>query len=254
MKVLPVLDIRDGRAVHARGGDRARYAELRSRWGRGADPVALVRAWRDHLGLAEVYLADLDAIEGAEPALPVYDAIRDLGVSLWVDAGVRDRASLSGLTRSGIETIVVGLETIAGWEAFAEVAAELGRSMVFSLDLRDGRPLHGFHDTHEPADLATLAIDAGCRRVLLLDLARVGTGRGTGSASLLGELKANWPEVAVAVGGGVAGFSELMTIRSMGVSAVLVGSALHDGRIGLREIEACQSGPGDGLGHEDGAK
>src|SRR5690554_7877547 len=64
MDVIPVLDLRGGCAVHADGGDRSRYPVVEGVLGSGTDPVGLATRFRDRLGCATVYVADLDAIAG----------------------------------------------------------------------------------------------------------------------------------------------------------------------------------------------
>jgi phosphoribosylformimino-5-aminoimidazole carboxamide ribotide isomerase len=69
------------------------------------------------------------------------------------------------------------------------------------------------------------------RRLLVLELSRVGSGRGLDTLALAAAVKRLDPAVAVAVGGGVSGPGDLSAAARAGVDAVLVGSALHDGRI-----------------------
>ncbi|HYS00556.1 MAG TPA: HisA/HisF-related TIM barrel protein, partial [Gemmatimonadales bacterium] len=67
MRVIPVLDLRGGQAVLARGGRREAYAPVRSQLvdgGAASDPLVLARAYRDVLGCDEWYVADLDALAG----------------------------------------------------------------------------------------------------------------------------------------------------------------------------------------------
>ncbi len=244
MRVIPVLDVRSGRAVHAVAGDRAHYGPLRSVLHAGSDPVDLARAARDVLGLGELYLADLDAIvDGSAPALPLLRALAGLGLTTWVDAGVRDAADVPRLIGAGVARVVVGLETVRGPSALAGIVAAAGADRVaFSLDLVDGRPLvdtRGEWGTDDPGALADLAVDAGVRALIRLDLARVGTGRGVGPA-----LDRDRPGVDRIVGGGVAGPADLAALARLGYAAVLVGSALHDGRIGAGDVAARASSPG----------
>jgi phosphoribosylformimino-5-aminoimidazole carboxamide ribotide isomerase len=240
MRIIPVLDLQAGRAVHAVAGDRAHYGPVRSLLHQGPDPVALARAYRDRLGLTELYLADLDAIGGASPAWEIYRALHDLGLRLWVDAGMRDCDSVAPLLDAGVASVVVGLETVRGPAALDAIVAEAGPDpLVFSLDLRDARPVVSDEEawgTDDPRRLAAVAITSGFRRLLLLDLARVGTGRGTGTMPLLAGLRAAHPSLEIAVGGGVAGLEDLLALARAGASAALVGSALHDGRIGAEEL------------------
>src|SRR5581483_11638123 len=126
MDVIPVLDVSRGVAVHARAGDRAAYRPVESRLApdRPGDPLALVRAYHEHLGIEACYLADLDAIQGG----PVQGAlIRELAEfwsgfagALLVDAGVRSPDGALEVLASGASDVVVGLETL---RAFADLAA-----------------------------------------------------------------------------------------------------------------------------------
>ena len=68
-QVIPVLDLKDGRAVHAKGGRRDHYRPIQSILHPTSDPIALARAFRAGLGLHTLYLADLDAITGSDRAL-----------------------------------------------------------------------------------------------------------------------------------------------------------------------------------------
>ena len=93
----------------------------------------------------------------------------------------------------------------------------------------------------DPDDLVRRVVDLGVRRLLLLDLSRVGTGSGTGTEALLSRLSALHPRLEISVGGGISGLEEIHAIRDQAGAAVLVGSALHNGRIGGRELDQLRS-------------
>ncbi len=238
MRIIPVIDLKGGLAVRAVGGDRAHYRPVRSILHPDADPVGLAIAIRGRLGLDELYLADLDAIGGAPPSVALYRALADAGLRPWVDAGLRDATGLAGLIAAGVATVVAGLETLVGPEALASILDAVGPDrVVFSLDLRDGTPLvdtTATWGTRDPSAIARCAVDVGARRVLVLDLARVGMGMGMGpTLDLVTALRRELPAgVELAAGGGVAGPEDMRRLRVAGADAVLVGSALHDGRIG----------------------
>jgi phosphoribosylformimino-5-aminoimidazole carboxamide ribotide isomerase len=247
-RVIPVLDLKEGQAVHAVGGDRAHYRPLRTRLHAGSDPVGIASGFRDALDLRELYLADLDAIAGKPPSASLYKAIGALGIDLWVDAGIRDRNGLAPLLGAGISSLVAGLETLRGPDALARLCSALRpEALVFSLDLRAGLPLVGAGadwGTSDPFEIGCKAIALGVRRLLLLDLARVGTGQGTGTTALLARLRAENPDVEISIGGGVSDREELRALARVGASAVLIGSALHDGRIGAEELlDLSSAGP-----------
>lgn len=241
MRIIPVLDLKGGQAVHAVAGDRAHYRPVRSVLHPGPDALGLARAYRERLGVTELYLADLDAIGGGRPACEAYEAIAGLGTRLWIDAGIRGGRDLDARPGQGGplpagdgHVLIVGLETIAGPAALREVGERVGaQRLAFSLDLRAGRPLvatGAAWGTADPLRIAGWAVGLGILRLVVLDLARVGTGRGLGTLGLLRALRRDHPAVELVAGGGISGPAELDELAEV-AAAALVGSALHDGRL-----------------------
>src|SRR5262249_6489108 len=226
-------DVMNSEVVRGIGGRRHEYRPLVSRLTASSRPLDIAYAIRCHFGWSEFYLADLDAILGGEPAWATFAALRDDGFRLWVDAGVRRMTQACQLAEAGIESIVVGLETVAGPAELAAMARAFGERLVFSLDLRQGEPL-GERAAWKGGDARSIAAQAvvlGVRRLLVLDLARVGLGGGTGTRELCAGLCADYPQVEVSAGGGVQSRRDLEDLRDVGVHAALVASALHDGRL-----------------------
>lgn len=237
-RVVGVIDLRHGRAVHARGGDRTAYLPVANAVGTriDGDPIALARAYVEQLGVRELYVADLDAIAGGTGALQgeILGDIASLGVPLWVDAGVSDSASAQLVRGAGAAIDVVGLETLGDLDALEHICSTVGGAHVaFSLDLRDGRPIVAPNVGHAgatPSELAARGRRAGVGTIVVLDLARVGMGSRIDGA-LLASIRAVVPEVALFVGGGVKDALDLETAREAGCEGVLVASALLSGAI-----------------------
>jgi phosphoribosylformimino-5-aminoimidazole carboxamide ribotide isomerase len=238
MRVIGVLDLMGGRVVRGVAGRRQEYRPVVSRLTASCRPADVAAAFRDHFGLSELYLADLDAIASAAPALDAYAALRAAGFCVWVDAGVHQAADAVRLCEAGVDTIVVGLETVAGPSALTQAVQALGERVVFSLDLREGVPLGELSgwESREAISVARQAVRLGVRRVLVLDLARVGVGGGVAGRRLCRSLAAEYPEVELSAGGGVRGRADLEGLRDDGVRAVLVASALHDGGLSRADL------------------
>jgi phosphoribosylformimino-5-aminoimidazole carboxamide ribotide isomerase len=245
MRIIPVLDLQRGRAVHARGGEREHYQPVRSILHEGSDPIAIARAFRDQLRCTEIYVADLDAIAGAPPATTVYRALLDLGFRLWLDAGVHDVPDVAVLIEAGISVVVLGLETLAGWRPLEAIVRRFDRErLAFSLDLRGREPIVASHSDwvgEDAASIAARAIALGVRQLIVLDVARVGTGLSAGEWQWEAQLAKAHPSIEILAGGGVGGVADLVTLAQAGVSAALVASALHDGRIGRDDLDRIES-------------
>lgn len=241
LHIIPVLDVQGGQVVRGIAGRRAEYQPIVSRLTPSADPLAVALAFRRHFGLDRFYLADLDAIAGGPPALALYAALQASGCRLWVDAGIRTARAAAPLAAAGVDTVIAGLETLAGPEVLRELCAELGRDRIlFSLDLQSGQPLTALAawPRRDPLAIAECAVEQGVRRVLVLDLASVGGGSGTGTEALCRQLSEVRPEVEVIAGGGVRDVADLRQLRQAGVRGVLIASALHDGHITSGQLAA----------------
>ncbi|HKV52290.1 MAG TPA: HisA/HisF-related TIM barrel protein, partial [Gemmatimonadaceae bacterium] len=189
-------------------------------------------------GAGSIYVADLDAIEGREAQTSVVGACCAAAgptTGIWIDAGIATPGSAARwLGVRGVERVVVGLETLSDMEALADIAraVEPGR-VVFSVDLRNGVPVARDEAVRQssPVELARAGVRAGAGGVLLLDLARVGSGAGVDEA-LAREAAARVAPVELLIGGGIADLDAVHRLAALGIAGVLVGSALHDGRIG----------------------
>jgi phosphoribosylformimino-5-aminoimidazole carboxamide ribotide isomerase len=238
MRVIPVLDLMGRQVVHGIAGNRRDYRPIRSILTSSSEPLVVAQALRDHFGFAELYIADLDAFGGSPCWFSLYRALHGLGFSLLVDAGLHAAADSNALVHAKIEGLVAGLETLESPQVLLELVQSIGAErVVFSLDLKNGKPLSSSSWPAESTDaIASQAIDCGVSRILVLDLAYVGLGMGTGTASLCQELKITHQNIEVLAGGGVRGPGDLECLRHSGVDAVLVASALHDGRLRRGDI------------------
>lgn len=146
-----------------------------------------------------------------------------------LDAGITDLAGWRSVSLPGVRPIV-GLETLRSMELLAELSA--ATELTFSLDLRHGRPLGDpWRQGYTVASLAASVVAAGIRSLLLLDLGRVGEGRGV-DIEMLKALRHQCPEVELLVGGGVRA-NDLDSIAATGCNGVLVATALHRGELVL---------------------
>lgn len=251
MRVIGVIDLRAGRAVHARGGRRAAYAPVRTAAGANVngDAIALGRVYVDMLGVRELYVADLDAIERGAGSMQraVIGGLATLGVPLWVDAGISSATDVAAVLAAGASIAIVGLETLPTFDVLAATCAAVGGGCVaFSVDLRNGIPImspNGPTGASSASDIAARSVAAGVGAVIVLDLARVGTGAGV-DVQLMEAVRRAAPSVALIAGGGVRDSADLQALEAAGCDGALVATALLSGAIGASVSERQGSLPG----------
>ena len=246
LRIIPVIDIKDGLVVRGIAGRRDEYRPIESVLCDDASVGSVARAFVERLGLGEVYVADLNAIAGTDPAWSLYEQIAAAGLDLWVDAGLRDAADarrLAEFSADGrkIAGVIAGLETLSDAAALESMLEAVGPDrLVFSLDLKAGQPLADLPAwrANSAEQIATIAIQAGVRRMIVLDLHRVGTDSGVGTEPLCRQLRDQYPNLELIAGGGVRGLDDLRRLAESGCDAALVASALHDGRMKAGTIAA----------------
>ncbi|MFO0917432.1 MAG: HisA/HisF-related TIM barrel protein [Planctomycetaceae bacterium] len=243
MQLLPVIDILHATAVRGVAGRRNEYRPLTSRLSASPDPLAVAQALHRTCGFRRFYVADLDGILGRQPNLDVYRRLQAEGFEVLLDAGIQDVADAGPLFDAGATTLIAGLESLAGPEALRRLIAEHGpRRIVFSLDLKNGHPLIPEYADWPNVDalgLAGQAAACGADRIIVLDLADVGTGTGGSTMEFCHELLRQTPDLQIITGGGIRDEHDVRNWARTGIAELLVASALHDGALSpefLREF------------------
>jgi HisA/HisF family protein len=224
MEVIPVIDVRHGVAVAAARGDRAAYPPLVTPLAQGSDPVAIARGLRSFFPFPTLYVADLDGIEGrgANPGLAARITEALPGVSLWLDAGRRPRDIDTGGHEAGGAVPVIGTESLGSGLDVRAMQALPDAGYVLSLDFKANR-------FAGPAGLLSTST-FWPRRVIVMTLARVGSGEGP-DLDCLTEIVARAEGRAVYAAGGVRNADDLAAIQDTGAAGALIASALHAGTI-----------------------
>ncbi len=235
MRLLPVVDLKGGLVVRGVAGRRAEYGPIVSQIAGSAKPADIGQGLVDRFGFTDFYVADLDAIQGAAPALGIYAQLASAKLTLWVDAGVSNLERARQLADcEHVGRVIVGLESVSGPGFVEEAWAHIGVArFVFSLDLKQGRPLTGSSAWGDDSAfvIAQRVVDLGVQHMIVLDLASVGTNEGISTLELCRALRDYAPRCEIISGGGVRNLDDLAALADCGCDRALVASAIHDGRL-----------------------
>ena len=238
MKIIPVLDIRGGVAVHAIKGERQEYKPLKSVLGSSVNPFDIAMTFK-RIGFTELYLADLDGITKRHPDLRLINQISGIkGFQIMVDTGVSDLESAEELLQNQVSKVVIGTETLCNTGFVEKAVCHFGSDhIIVSLDVKGGKLFgnYGFADLSEPFELINEFQKMGVEQLIVLDLTRVGSREGVDMPFLRRVLEDSNFEIFV--GGGIRNLSDLIELKRIGVAGVLLATALHSGSITIDELE-----------------
>jgi phosphoribosylformimino-5-aminoimidazole carboxamide ribotide isomerase len=228
-KIIPVLDLKHGNVVRARAGDRASYQPIVTPLASTSDALDVLRGLRGVAAFSVIYIADLDAIMGEGSHAGVLRTLVSEvpEVEFWLDGGFRTDGDARSLLPAGMIP-VFGSESIADAGALARARGRFGGDrMVLSLDYRAGQFMGLVEIERDP--------EFWPDRVILMTLDRVGTGTGPDLDALAALIRRARGR-AVFAAGGVRSEDDLARLQAIGVSGVLVATALHDGRLSAAAI------------------
>jgi len=226
--------------VHGIAGNRASYRPLKSRLTTETSPVGVAQALSEEFGFQEFYLADLDGLQSRRIDVLAYAQLREAGFRVIVDAGVRTADEARNLIESGVDSIILALETNPTSELLDQLLDQCGpEKVVFSLDLKQGHPMGKIDGLTavDPKSLAISIINRGYKRLIVLDLEAVGTETGPVTTELCRSIRDVSKETEIISGGGIRGEQDLLALEESGVDSVLMATALHNGTLTTSQIQ-----------------
>jgi phosphoribosylformimino-5-aminoimidazole carboxamide ribotide isomerase len=237
--VVPAVDLQDGQAVQLVGGER----DTGTRYG---DPVEAARGWLD-AGAETLHLVDLDgAFEGERENADAIDDILTVcaevsesrdgkhAVDVQLGGGIRSAMEATDLLRRGVDRVILGTAAVETPGIVSDVADP--SQVMVSLDASDGEVVvSGWTEGTglDPAEAAGRYESLGAGAILFTDVDREGRMEGVRTDPLERVVEA--VDIPVIASGGVSSLADIRTLRDAGAAAVVVGTALYEGRFTLAE-------------------
>jgi len=236
-RVIPCLDVRDGRVVKG-----VRFADLRD----AGDPRERAARYEED-GADELVLLDVTATpEGRANALETVRAVRaELSIPLTVGGGVRAVADAERLLEAGADKVSTNTAAVREPALVSALADRFGsQCTVLALDAARGSRggwqvvvRSGAERLERDAvDWAAEAVERGAGEVLLTSWDRDGTRSGY-ELELIAAV-AERVRVPVVASGGAARVADLDTALRAGAEAVLAASLFHDGDVRVADAKA----------------
>ncbi|MHA1731356.1 MAG: HisA/HisF-related TIM barrel protein [Promethearchaeota archaeon] len=242
MQLIPVMDIKGGIVVHGKGGSRDRYPPVPRSFCSDPRPLTVARTYRERFGFTRLYVADLDAIETGVRSFDYLEPIkRELGMEIFIDAGVNNEEDARFYIDKGVEKLIIGTETLESLDQLRELVGVIPiQKLLVSVDFKDGAPLTKCPDLKgKPVEIVFRSLrELGVRQFLYLDLSAVGTERGTSNpVDLLEASGFVLADVQIYLGGGLSEPSELEFIARSGVAGIMAATIFYRGAINASQVQ-----------------
>lgn len=235
IQIIPAIDIIDGKCVRLCQGDYDRKSVYT------VSPSDMVKRFADS-GLLRIHAVDLDGAKSGEPVnLRTLEAMASAanGVEIEWGGGLTSHHALKQARDAGLHYAVIGSLAARNPELFSQWLEEFGpEMMVLGADVRNGVvAVSGWmEDTDCSAEqLITKFIPHGLKQSIVTQIACDGMLKGP-DFPLYTSLQEKFQDVDFTVSGGVGSIEDIIKGDELGLRRIIVGKALYEGRIDLRQL------------------
>ncbi|QRV16939.1 1-(5-phosphoribosyl)-5-[(5-phosphoribosylamino)methylideneamino]imidazole-4-carboxamide isomerase [Haloterrigena salifodinae] len=236
-QVIPAVDMQDGEVVQLVQGERGTEKTY-------GDPVDAARRWLDE-GAEALHLVDLDgAFEGRRANGDAIDEVLEtVDVPTQLGGGIRTADDAVDLLERGVDRVILGTAAVENPEIVAEISERHPDSVVVSLDAKGGEVVvEGWTEGAgiSPVDAAERYEELGAAAILFTNVDVEGQLEGVATEPVRELVEAT--DIPVIASGGVATLEDVQALEAAGAAAVVVGSALYEGRFSLADAQNAVDG------------
>ena len=233
-RIIPVIDIMNGTAVHANKGLRNEYQPIHMKFSQSSKPQDLLTVFSKKFGFTESYIADLDSIIREKPNIELLGKIvQESPLEIMLDGGIRNLYDIMQFKNIGLSKLILATETIESFDVVDDAISELGpEKIIVSIDMKKQNLISGSPEISE-MDIDTIIEEIskkGITEIILLDLAKIGSLSGGGDSNYE-SIRSRHPNLTIILGGGVKDISDITALEQQGFNGALIATSLHKGII-----------------------
>ncbi len=238
MQIYPAIDLRDGKCVRLKQGDYAQETVF------GADPAAMAERWVAE-GATYLHIVDLDGAKEGRPVngRSIRAIVKASGVPCQLGGGLRTEDDIQQALSWGVTRVIVGTKALQSPAWLGQMTQRFPGRIVIGIDAKAGKVAsQGWLDVSE---IGALELARQCARpplsaIIYTDISRDGMMQGA-NVSAMAEMAAAVP-LPVIASGGVTTLDDVANLQGKGLAGCIIGRALYEGQLNLREVVAQVSG------------
>ena len=232
MQIFPATDILGGKVVRLTKGD---YANVKIY----ADSPAEMAKEFMKAGATNLHMVDLD---GAKDGTPVnFDAIKEAAkikdLFIEVGGGIRDMKRIEDYLSLGVKRVILGTAAVRNYPFVEEAVKEYGNAIAVGVDAKNGLvAVNGWLETTtvNSVEFCKKLRDSGVATVIYTDISKDGMLSGT-NLEIYEELS-KIKGLDIVASGGITFIDEIKTLADMGIYGAIVGKAVYEGKLDLKEV------------------
>ena len=241
MKILPAIDLKDGKCVRLSMGD---YSQVRNY---DFNPLELAMNWADN-GVKNLHIVDLDgAKDGKLSNFETIQKIRKQIPNLYIQmgGGIRSLGDVQKYLDIGLDKVIIGTKAMSDRTFLDELDSVTKNKVIIDMAVKDGKmAIQGWNQS------SALDIDSFINyietqkicEVVLTDVSKDGMLGGV-NFDLINEVLSK-TEIPIIASGGVTTIDDiekLILLTKKGLSGVIIGKAIYESRIKINDLIMLES-------------
>lgn len=235
MRIIPAIDLIDGKCVRLSKGDYSTQKTYNEH------PLEVAKEFEAH-GIEYLHLVDLDGAKSKH--ILNHKVLEDIAskTSLKIDfgGGLKSDEDLKIAFESGAHQITGGSIAVKESKTFEQWITTYGSDkIILGADVQGDRiATNGWLETseHRLVDFVKDYHAKGIHYVICTDISKDGMLQGP-SFDVYRDLLEQQPEIKLIASGGISTFDELPKLAAIGCEGTIIGKAIYENRIALKELE-----------------
>lgn len=236
MTIIPAIDIINGKCVRLTKGD---YAKQKIYY---EDPLDAAKAFQA-AGLKRLHIVDLDGAKAGQiKNLKVLESIAS-ATQLIIDfgGGIKTINDVSNVFNAGASIVTLGSIAVKKPEIVEEWLIEFGANKILiGADVLETKiKISGWLEDGGITinDFVGKMLALGAQNIFCTDISKDGVMQGP-SVELYKRIIEEHPSINLVASGGVSTMDDVIQLQSLGCSGVIIGKAIYEGKITLKELSA----------------
>ena len=235
MKILPAIDIKEGKCVRLAKGD---YSQVTHYFD---NPLDVAKKWIDQ-GSMNLHIVDLD---GAKSGKTInYNIIAEIrnsypDIYIQIGGGIRDIESINKYINIGINKVIVGTRVVSDPSFLKRIPSDIKDKVIIDLAVKDGKlAVHGWNNSSDFTlqDFIKILESDNIQEIVFTDVSKDGMLEGMNFSEISNIL--SFSSIPLIASGGVTSIDDIKYLCGMNeikISGVIIGKALYENKINLKD-------------------
>jgi phosphoribosylformimino-5-aminoimidazole carboxamide ribotide isomerase len=235
MKILPAIDLKDGKCVRLNKGDYKQVTHYSN------NPLNMAETWIRQ-GANNLHIVDLDGAKAGKPInFAIIESIRKEFPNLFIQVGggIRNQENIDKYIDVGIDKVIIGTKVIADPEFIKKINANLLNKIIVDVAVKDEMlAVQGWNESssYNINEFIKILEQNSISEIVFTDVSKDGMLQGINLEKIKEII--NFSNIPLIASGGVTSIEDIQNLKKLagsGLSGIIIGKAIYENKISLPE-------------------